>query len=216
MHHYRNILFDLDGTVIDSKHGVLACVRKTFAELGLTLPDESQLDGFMGPPIDECFTQVCGISKEQTAAAIKVYRRYYEGGGIYDVKLYYGIEKLLCDLKAGGCRLGIATSKNQRMAGIVLRHCGIFEYFDTIAGEPDNISEKWFKKDSVKKAVAELGDADLHRYVLVGDRRFDAEGAAAAGIDSIGVLFGYGCSDELENSPFTFIAKDIKHLKELL
>lgn len=216
MNHYKNILFDLDGTLIDSKQGVLSCVKKTFADLNFPLPSEKRLDGFMGPPLEYCFTQVCGLNWEQAAQAIKVYRRYYEGGGIYDAKVYNGMTQLLKELKSAGCKLGVATSKNQRFAGIVLKHCEIFDCFDTVAGAPDNIEVKWLKKDSVEKAMGELAGANKHNTVLVGDRMFDAEGAKAAGINSIGVLFGYGTKAELESSSFNAIAVDIKSLSELL
>jgi phosphoglycolate phosphatase len=216
MNHYTNILFDLDGTLIDSKHGVLSCVKKTFADLNFSLPPENRLDGFMGPPLEYCFTQVCGLNWEQASQAIKVYRRYYEGGGIYDAKVYSGMTQLLKELKSAGCRLGVATSKSQRFAVIVLKHCGILDYFDTVAGAPDNIEVKWLKKDSVEKAMGELAGANKHNTVLVGDRVFDAQGAKEAEIDSIGVLFGYGTKAELEASPFKVIAVDIKSLSELL
>ncbi len=213
---YKNILFDLDGTLIDTKHGVLACAKKALIELNQPLPSEKRLDGFMGPPLEYCFTQVCGLSSVQTISAIKVFRRYYEGGGIYDAKVYDGIPELLKKLKDAGFRLGVATSKNQKFAGIVLRHCGISDYFDTVAGAPDNIEVKWQKKDSVKKAMEAIAGANYQNTVLIGDRLFDAQGAQAAGIASIGVLFGYGTKDELEASPFTAIAEDINSLSELL
>jgi phosphoglycolate phosphatase len=216
MNNYKNILFDLDGTLIDSKDGVLGCVRKAFADLDIPFPTGKNLDAFMGPPLEYCFTQVCGIEWEQAAKAIKIYRQYYESGGIYDVKVYDGITTMLEVLKSAGCKLGVATSKNERFAGIVLKHCGILDYFDAVAGAPDNMEVKWLKKDSVEKAMGELEGANKQNTVLIGDRIFDAEGAKAAEIDSIGVLYGYGTRVELEASPFKNIVEDITQLMELL
>jgi phosphoglycolate phosphatase len=216
MNHYSNILFDLDGTLLDTKSGVLGSVKKTFADLSLTLPSDEQLDGFMGPPLEQCFTVVCGLSLEQAQKAMSVYRRYYEGGGIYDAKPYDGMVTLLAQLRDAGCRLGVATSKNYRLACIVLKYFGLDSFFNCISGTPDDIVTTWSKKDSIIKAMSELAGATSKDTVLVGDRKFDAQGASEAGIDAIGVLFGYGKIDELEASPFKALAADIVKLRELL
>lgn len=216
MHNYSNILFDLDGTLLKTDSGVLNCVRKTFNDLGFELPPEGKLRSFMGPPLEDCFTKVCGLSWEQTAKAISAFRSYYEDGGLYDAKVYDGMEDFLKLLKDKGCSLAVATSKNEKFAKMVLKHFGIYDYFDTLAGAPGNIEIKWTKRDSVLKAMKALTRADSKNTVLIGDRKFDAYGAKEAGIDSIGVLYGYGTREEIMSCPFAGIAEDIDDLKNLL
>jgi phosphoglycolate phosphatase len=216
INHYKNILFDLDGTLIDTKSGVLGSLKKTMEELSLPLPPENRLISFLGPPLEQCFKDVCGLSEEQTQKAVTVFRGHYGGGGLYDFEIFEGIEELLAQLKKEGRILGVATSKNQRFAKIVMDHCGLGDFFDVVAGAPDSIETSWDKKDSVLKAMGAIRGADFSNTVLVGDRKFDAQGAAEAGIDAIGVLYGYGNAEELEASHFTAIAADIKQLHKLL
>jgi phosphoglycolate phosphatase len=216
MNHYTNILFDLDGTLINTKSGVLGSVKKAFEALSLTPPPDDVLEGFMGPPLSDCFTEVCGLDTEQAKTAVQVFRRYYESGGVYDAAPYAGVKELLNALKSAGRALGVATSKNHRFAGIVLAHCGLAEFFDSVAGAPDSLDPPWTKKDSIITAMASLPGADAENTVLVGDRKFDAYGAQEAGIDAIGVLFGFGKAAELEKSPFVCIAKDVDALRALL
>lgn len=213
---YTNILFDLDGTLLNTKAGVIGSVKKAFNDLSLTLPPEDELDGFMGPPLVDCFTQVCRLSTQQTQKAMKVFRSYYEDSGMFNAQPYDGIAKLLENLKNKGYRLGVATSKCQRLACVILKHFELYDFFDTVAGAPDDFKAEWTKKDSVLSAMKAFIGADKLNTVLIGDRKFDAEGASEAGIDSIGVLFGFGKVDELEASPFTKIVANVAQLQELL
>lgn len=216
MNRYKNILFDLDGTLLNTKPGVLGSVKKALAELGLTPPPDDILESFMGPPLSECFTEVCGLDASQVNTAITVFRRYYEGGGVYDAQPYPGIPELLTELKSAGFGLGVATSKNHRFAGIVLSHCGLSDFFNVVSGEPVGADTLWTKKDSILTAMASLPGANAENTVLIGDRKYDAYGAQQAGIDAIGVLFGFGKLEELEQCPFVKIAKDVSELQTML
>lgn len=213
---YKYILFDLDGTLLDTKPGVLGSVKKTFDELSLPLPNDERLEKFMGPPLDQCFMDVCGLDAETTVIATKVFRRFYEGGGLFNARPYDGIPELLSALKSNGRRLFVATSKYELFAERVIRHFELDGFFDKIAGAPKDIEKPWLKKDSIKRALEGFSDANSSNTVIIGDRKFDAEGAKEAGIDSIGVLFGYGKSDELEASSFNMIVPDVKTLTDVL
>lgn len=215
MSRYSTILFDLDGTLLATKRGVIASVAKTFDELSYKLPPDNKLDGFMGPPLDLCFIDVCGLTPEQAETAIKTYRRIYEESGLFDADVYEGIPQLLCELKAKGYKLGVATSKYLRFALDVLKHFGLYDYFDAVCGEPANNS-KWTKKDSILSCIAQIDSAAVNNTVLIGDRKFDAVGAKEAGIDSIGVLYGYGSYEELSESSFCSIAKTVDEFATLL
>lgn len=213
---YKYILFDLDGTLLDTKPGVLGSVKKAFKELSLPIPSDERLNGFMGPPLDVGFSQICGLDAEATQKATLVFRRYYEGGEMFNAKPYDGIPELLADLKAAGCRLFVATSKYELFAEILVKHFGLDRYFEAIAGAPKNISVPWLKKDSINKALEGISDANRDNTIIVGDRKFDAAGAKSAGISSVGVLFGYGKLDELEASGFDKIVDDIAALRNFL
>lgn len=215
MSRYTTILFDLDGTLLATKRGVIGSVAKAFKELSYKLPPENELGGFMGPPLDRCFIDVCGLTPQETEKAIKVYRRIYEESGMFIADIYEGIPKLLCNLKAKGYKLGVATSKSLRLSRVVLKHFGLYDYFDAIGGTPDN-DNAWTKKDSIVAAIEAIHGANAKNAVLIGDRKFDAIGAKEAGIDSIGVLYGYGSFEELSESPFCSIAKNVEELKTLL
>lgn len=215
MSRYSTILFDLDGTLLATKRGVIGSVAKAFQELSYKLPPDDELDGFMGPPLDRCFIDVCRLSEEQTENAVKVYRQIYEKSGMFDADIYDGIPELLCALKDAGFKLGVATSKSLRLARVVLKHFDLLDYFDAVGGTPDN-DNAWTKKDSIVSAIADINGATLQNTVLIGDRKFDAIGAKEAGVDSIGVLYGYGSLEELKNSPFSSIAKDVCALQKML
>lgn len=216
MHNYKNILFDLDGTLLKTDSGVLKCVRKTAEDLGIELPPENELRSFMGPPLKDCFTNICGLEPLMVAEAVGIFRGYYESIGIFDAQVYDGVEELLKLLKSKGSALAVASSKNEIFAKKVLDHFGIGRYFDIVAGDPASSEIKWTKKDSILKAMKAIGSADGTNTVLVGDRKFDAFGAKEAGIDSIGVLYGYGTREEITSCPFTEIVQDVGGLRELL
>jgi phosphoglycolate phosphatase len=214
MNRYNYLLFDLDGTLIDTKNGVLSCVKQAFTDLSYPLPSDDRLNGFMGPPLEQCFTKVCGLSDEQTKKALDGYVKYYLGGGIYKSVAFDGIAELLSKLEAAGYNLGVATSKSQQCADIVLKHCKIDKYFKTVVGAPNTISIPWTKKDSIVKAMSFFPKANKNNTVLIGDRKFDAYGADEVGIDSIGVLFGYGSKDEV-NSCFKTVVETVDDLGSL-
>lgn len=192
------ILFDLDGTLIDTKPGVLWSVKNALTDLNLPIPDDDKLTTFMGPPIRLCFTEVCGLDEEQVDDAIKRFRFYYESEGLYNCTVYPGVVELLAKLKQNGFILGVATSKAEQFAKIVLEDKKIACYFDAVAGAPIE-NHHATKMDSILHVLELLhfGPEKYKKAVLIGDRKFDAEGAALAGIDSIGVTYGYGSREEI-------------------
>lgn len=210
----KTILFDLDGTIVASKSGVIGSVKKAFKNLKFNLPPEDTLDSFMGPPLLNCFTDVCKLSTENALKAMVLYRKYYESTGLFDAKIYDGIEDLLIYLKTRGYHLGVATSKNEKFAKIVLEHFDLLKYFGVIGATPLG-KDHWTKKDSILKSLEGFDDSSLKTSVLIGDRKFDAEGAKQAGIDSIGVLYGYGTSEEVEHCGFSKVVGTVSDLKAL-
>ncbi|MBQ8404228.1 MAG: HAD family hydrolase [Clostridia bacterium] len=202
---YNTILFDLDGTLIDSAEGIKNSFRYAFAKLGLPEPTDEYLNNFIGPPLLDSFKNFCGFPPEKAAHAVEVYREYFAEKGVYQNRVYDGIEELLKKLKASGKTLVLATSKYELYALQIIENLGFSEYFDFAAGSLAD-GGRGTKAEVIEYALASIGAADKKSAVMVGDRMHDIEGAKAVGIDSIGVLFGFGSREELESHGATHIA----------
>ncbi len=207
MSRYQYILFDLDGTLVDSGLGVTNAVAYTLRKWGKDVPDRAALNRFIGPPLTWSFQTFHGYSPEESERAIQDYREYYSVKGIYEAEVYDGIPELLQALKEAGRMLIVTTSKPELFAQTVLEHLQIAQYFDFIAGATMDEKTRSDKVDVIRYGLAECGVSDLSRTIIVGDREHDIFGAQAAGIDSIGVLFGYGSREELEKAGAVYIAE---------
>jgi phosphoglycolate phosphatase len=213
---YNTVLFDLDGTLVDTKPGIIKSAELTFKEMNMALPPDEILSLFPGPPLFECFNEVCGLSEELSKKAVPIYRRILlESGNIFNCIVYDGITGLLEELKGSGVRLGVATSKRDHLAAMVLSHLGIADYFDAVCGALTDYPV-CTKAESILRALSLIGGSVPQASVIVGDRMFDAHGAVQAGIDSIGVYYGYGSAQEIDSSPFTFTVTDVGGIGELL
>ena len=193
----KYILWDLDGTVIQSENGVLSSVRYALDKMGTSLP-EDELHKFIGPSLFDSFTIRAHMSDEDAEKAIKYYREVYEATGLFDALVYDGIPETMEELRRKGYKHVVVTSKPQRMAVRVLEHFGITPYLEKIVG-PDPSDRSSDKEKLIRSALAHFG-ADKAEAVMIGDRCFDIDGANAAGIHSIGVLYGYGSLEELKES----------------
>ena len=195
MKHYPYIIFDLDGTLTDSGPGVMNAVTYALERFGVEVPDRQALRAFVGPPLRESFQRFGGLSPEKAEEAILVFREYYEPTGIFENSVYPGMEATLGELKAAGRTLAVATSKLDKTSYRVLDHFGLSSYFDVVVGSraDGTLSEK---AEVLACALARLG-ADAGEALMVGDRKYDVEGAAENGVACMGVLYGYGGRDEL-------------------
>lgn len=193
------ILFDLDGTIINSQEGVTKSVQYALAKMGIDEPDLEKLRVFIGPPLQSQFQNVYGFTKEQAWEAVQKYRERYKPIGIYECELYPYVEEILGHLKEWGYLLALASSKPENACLGILEHFGIDGYFDLVGGatEDGRISEK---EEVLRDVMERLGMPDTGDYVLVGDTRFDVEGAQVAGIDCIGVTYGFGTAEELRKA----------------
>lgn len=204
------VLFDLDGTLTDSRPGIINSVIHALGRLGLpALPDE-QLRAFVGPPLHDSFASL-GIEPE---AAVAAYREYFVDLGIYENSVYDGIPAVLDELLVGGLPVAVATSKPTVFALRVLDHFGLTTYFQAVHGaELDGTNRH--KHEVVALALQSL-DVDAASAVLVGDRAADAIGAAACGVPFIGAGWGYAEPGELEAAGATVIASTPADLLPLL
>lgn len=212
---YSYVLFDLDGTLTDPGVGITNSVAYALKKYGIEVEDKTSLYKFIGPPLKCSFEKYYGFSEEDSLKAVAYYREYFRDKGIYENEIFDGVKELLERIKKSGRRIILATSKPDEFANTVLDYFGISQYFDFVAGatmEPDRIH----KADVITYALKKCGITDLSKAVMIGDREQDIFGAKYNGIDSIGVLFGYGDSEELQNAGATYIAESIEDIFELL
>lgn len=212
---YHTILFDLDGTLTDSGPGITNSVAYALKKWNIEEKDINVLRKFVGPPLDASFAKYYGFSKEKCVQAIQYYREYYLTKGIYENQVYDGMEELLKWLRDTGRRAIVATSKPEPSAIHVLEYFHIDSYFDIIAGATMDGS-RVEKSDVIRYALDRAGIQDLSGVVMVGDRENDIQGAKANGLDSIGVLYGYGSREELEEAGAMQIAETVEDLRRCI
>ena len=203
------VLFDLDGTIIDSGEGVINSAKYALEKFGIKEENSDKLKRFVGPPLMFSFSSFYGLSKEDAKEAIKYYREYYTKKGIFECFVYDGIEELLKALKAKKYRIILTTSKPELFAKKILKHFGIIKYFDFVAGASlDELTR--ITKDDVLKYAQEKNSIDKKndKVFLVGDRCYDIDGAHNFGFKAISVLFGYGSREEFEEHGSEYIISD--------
>ena len=212
---YKYILFDLDGTLTDPQEGITKSVAYALRHYGIEPPPLEELFPFIGPPLADSFMEFYGFDKEKAAEAVWVYREYFMETGKYENLVYDGIEALLKALRESGRKLAVATSKPEVLALDILEHFGLAQYFDVIRGSMmDGTRVK--KHEVIQAVLDEFKPQDMSEMIMIGDRKFDVEGAREFGMDCIGVLFGYGSRAELEEAGAKYIAEDVAALGELL
>ena len=212
----NTILFDLDGTLTDPAEGITKAVEAALNHYGITVADRAALHKFIGPPLDESFPEFYGFDAARTAEATEVFRAYFDRQGWRENIPYPGVEDMLRDLRAAGKRLLVATSKPEVFALRIMEHFGLARYFDHICGAPMDNQEGAKKAAVIRDALRRAGVEDLSTAVMVGDRRHDIDGARQAGLEAVGVLWGYGDLQELEASHPVHIVESFDGLKKVL
>ncbi len=208
---YDVILFDLDGTLTDPGLGITNSVMHALKKYGIEVEDRASLYKFIGPPLIDSFEKYFGFSHEEAVKSVDYYREYYKDKGIYENTVYDGIESLLASLCEKGKKIILATSKPEPFAKEILRYFGLEKYFLFAAGS--TMSEtRTNKAEVIEYALSECGITDKPTVVMVGDREHDIIGANKNGIDSIGVLFGYGSREELESAGATYISETVEDI----
>lgn len=203
---YNNVLFDLDGTLTDPGLGITNSVAYALKKLNITVADRTELYKFIGPPLQNSFKQFYGFDENETIEAVEYYREYFTNTGIYENELYDGTEEILKSLKNNCKKIILATSKPEMFAIRILEHFGIKKYFDFVVGATMD-GTRSEKADIIKYALEKNNIVDLHSTIMVGDRQHDVLGAKTNGIDTIGVLFGYGSKEELVHAGAKYLAE---------
>jgi len=199
MNPYDAVLFDLDGTLSASAEGIRKCIELTMQELGRPIPDLSDYSAYIGPPLNRTFSLLCGLSDDEAARALPIYRGHYDVHGTKANRLFDGVEDVLRALKDSPVKVAVCTSKNERLARDVVALLGITEYLDAVCGSRDDGTRKE-KVDLIPYALSSLGGISPSRAVMVGDTWFDTAGAVACGVDFIGVLYGYGTRETMRDA----------------
>ncbi len=196
---YELVLFDLDGTLTDSGPGIMNSVQYALKKVGKEVEHVEDLKCFVGPPLAQQFAKFCGISEEEGHRMVELYREYYEPKGMLENMVYEGIPEVLSALQEAGVRLAVATSKPEKYARRIAEHFGIASYFEFIGGA--NMDGSRTKKSEVIEYVLEVCNVQERQKVLmIGDRKHDVLGARSCGLSALGVLYGYGDREELEQA----------------
>lgn len=218
---FEYILFDLDGTLTDPKLGITSSAQYALRALGIEEPSLDKLEPFIGPPLADSFREFYGLDEEQIITAIDKYRERFAVQGIFENEIYPGIAQMLADLKAKGKILAIASSKPTPFVEQILDHFEIRKYFDYIVGSNMD-GTRGRKEEVVEEALRQMLPVGMppakkrDAVAMVGDRKFDIEGASAHGITSVGVSFGYAPEGELEQAGADFIVNSVKALYDVL
>ncbi len=214
----KYLLFDLDGTLTDPKIGITTCVQYALRSFGIEEPDLDKLEPFIGPPLKESFMEFYDMSGEQAEAAVEKYRERFRDIGLFENEVYSGIPQMLRTLKAKGMHLAVASSKPTVFVERILQHFHLEQYFEAIVGsELDGTRVN--KDEVVQEALRHLFDGkpiQKDKVYMIGDRKFDVEGARAHGIESVGVAYGYGDAEELTEAKADYIVFSVGELKDFL
>ena len=217
MKKYQYVLFDFDGTIFDTSEGIYKAFDKVAEYYNLDVPDKSVYDTMIGPPLRESFSRVFKFSEEKLSEAMEVYRKYYSASGMFEVRAYDGIVPLIKSLREAGKIVCVATSKPEVFAKQILERQNMLDLFDFVAGSDINEAKRVNKVDIIRHVLKSLDIEDKKdECVLIGDTRFDVAGAKAAGIDCIGILYGFGTRQELESYGANYIEETLQDVHNLL
>lgn len=213
---YKYILFDLDGTLTDSKEGIINCLRYAIERMGEPMPSYETMLTFIGPPLRDSFASL-GYDEEKTERAIALYRERYIPIGKYENEPAPGAVALCERLKDKGYVMALASSKPQQMCIDICEKFGFSPYLDHIVGPADH--SDWSKADVIREAMKRLGltEANRSEILMVGDRMYDVHGATECGIDCIGVeFFGYAAPGELMDAGAVAVVQTAEELEEYI
>ncbi len=215
MKKYDYIAFDLDGTLTDPEVGLVKGFMYAFDRVGIEYGAPETLRRYIGPPLHREWKEEYGLTEEETANAIAIFREYYDEIGWAENKVYDGIVEMLEALRAAGKTIVLATSKPENTARRIMALFGLDKYFDFCGGASTSSTrdKKW---EVLRYSLDAVKASDDEKCILIGDRKYDAEGASICGIDSMGVLWGHGTEEEISSAGFTYVAKTPEEVVKLL
>lgn len=222
----KYILLDLDGTLTDSSEGITKSVQYALEKMGITENDMAVLKRYIGPPLNESFTRFHGLSDEDSLKAVAYYRERYADTGLYENKLFDGIKEFLAGLKKEGYIVALATCKPEIYVPTILKHFDIEQYFDVAVGSELEGGKRRHKDDVIEEVISliiklkDIPATDIYDVkadaIMIGDRKDDVLGAKDAGIESIGLRYGFAEADELENAGADYILENVEDILPFL
>jgi phosphoglycolate phosphatase len=222
----KYILLDLDGTLTDSSKGITKSVQYALEKMGITENDMAVLKRYIGPPLNESFTRFHGLSDEDSLKAVAYYRERYADTGLYENKLFDGIKEFLAGLKKEGYIVALATCKPEIYVPTILKHFDIEQYFDVAVGSELEGGKRRHKDDVIEEVISQIiklkdiPATDIYDVkadaIMIGDRKDDVLGAKDAGIESIGLRYGFAEADELENAGADYILENVEDILPFL
>lgn len=216
---YRLYIFDLDGTLVDTSPGIMETVRFVERELGIPPLPETQLRGFIGPPLDDSFRRYYNASPELAKRMVELFRGRYRVDGVGNGIVYPGIPEILDAIDAAGALSAVATLKHESVARLALDKFGLLPRFSAVAAGSDAHPSK---AELIRRVMAELDQTDRSAVLMMGDSRYDGVGAMEAGVDFVPLTYGFGFSEpgSLDGLPAVFTAKQpgelVRFVKESL
>jgi phosphoglycolate phosphatase len=212
---YDVVLFDFDGTIADTAKGIFKGINHVFDSMGIDRPKPESLRNFIGPPLSESFKTILGLNDTQCESALVTYREYYSDTGLFELTLYDGIEELFRKLKEQNIKMGICSAKPEVFLKRLVIHLEMTDLFEAVTGSDIHYVHS-DKALIIKRAMEIMHLPADAKVLMVGDRYLDINGAKKAGIDSAGVLFGYGSREEFENAGADYIVADTDELFEII
>lgn len=192
----KNIFFDLDGTIVNSSPGVFTGIIQSMVKYGYEEPEISKLMKCIGPPFSYSFPNILGIKDEDYDKIVDNYREYYDNGGMFNCQVYDGVENLLDELNKRGYSLMICSSKPEHACKKLLEKLGIAKYFTDICGAT-NDGRIDSKEDVINLCFERAPWKHKDETILIGDTKYDAEGAKICDLTCIGITWGFGSREEL-------------------
>lgn len=212
---YTTVIFDLDGTLLDTSPGIAAAVRYVIKKLSLSPLDDAKMQQFISlSPIQVSFKRFCGVDDSVAQKCAEAFRTQYLQGDLFKASVYPGMEELLSGLKSKGFKLAVATYKRQDCADALLKRFGLHEYFDIVCGADND--NKLTKTDIMEKCCRALGSG-VNECIMVGDSKHDASAAENLDMDFAAVTYGFGFKNEAEPKVYksVFIASAPQELAKL-
>lgn len=194
---YRYLFFDLDGTLTNPEIGITRSFCYALEHFGMKEENRENLRRVIGPPLVTSFQEFYGFDEEKAEEGTKWYRERYSEIGWKENEVYEGIPEMLERLQEMGYRMILATSKPERYAKLIMKEFDLEKYFTMLCGADDYTTNRRTKEEVVRYALEQNNITDVNEVLMIGDRKYDVEGAGAVGIQTVGVLFGFGGEKEL-------------------
>jgi phosphoglycolate phosphatase len=210
------VLFDFDGTLMDTSEGVFHSFDNVVSFYGLSV-EKSVYSGMIGPPLKESFEKILKLPQSEISSAMEKYREYYSEKGMYEAEIYPGVEECIKNLRNSGRKIFVATSKPEIYAKKILERKGILNLFDFVGGS--DLEEKFRveKSDVIDYVLSSNGaSAEKEKCIMVGDRKFDVEGAHRSGIKCAGILWGFGSRVEFNECGADFVLESPRDVEKFI